>query len=197
MTLPPETVTLGLLAGGQATRLGGNDKAWLTVLDEPQVLRLAARFAQCCGQRLVSANRDLERYARQGLIAIPDRHPNCGPIAGLEALAARCQTPWLFTLPVDALDCDPGLLDALANAGDAGAVASDADGLQPLFALYPANALRAAVVDSISSGQYSIRGLQQAMRLPTVPIEGVRFGNLNTPEDLAVARREAADARSG
>ena len=36
--------TLGLIAGGRATRLGGADKAWLEKGGVPQVLRLAAEF---------------------------------------------------------------------------------------------------------------------------------------------------------
>jgi len=37
-------VTLGILAGGRASRLGGRDKAWLQRDGVPQVLRIARRF---------------------------------------------------------------------------------------------------------------------------------------------------------
>ena len=42
--LPADSVTLGLLAGGRGSRLGGIDKAWLERDGVPQVLRLARRF---------------------------------------------------------------------------------------------------------------------------------------------------------
>lgn len=187
MSLVAETVTLGLLAGGRASRLGGLDKAWLRCNGQPQILRLIERFADHCGTVLVSANRSLERYAALGLQALPDRHPGIGPIAGLEALAAGCETPWLLTLPVDALDCDAALLEALTAAGGKGAVAQDADGLQPLFALYRTQALREAVADAIAAGRHAVRGLQSAMRMPVVRMDRARFGNLNTPEALAAA----------
>lgn len=187
MSLAPDAVTLGLLAGGRAVRLGGRDKAWLCIQGQPQVLRLRALFADRCGSILVSANRALGRYAEHGLTVLPDRHPDIGPIAGLDALAAGCTTPWLFTLPVDALDCDGALLDALAAVGGQGAVAQDADGLQPLFALYRTQPLRSAATRAIASGRFAVRDLQSLLQLPVVRIEGARFGNLNTPQALAAA----------
>src|SRR5690606_30658243 len=54
--------TLGLLAGGRATRLGGADKAWLVKDGVPQVLRLARRVRDEVDAVLVSANRDHGRY---------------------------------------------------------------------------------------------------------------------------------------
>lgn len=194
MTLAPEAVTLGLLAGGRATRLGGRDKAWLRCRGQAQVLRLLERFTPRCAQVRISANRDLERYARHGLSAVSDRQPDLGPIAGLDALAAHCPTPWLFTLPVDVVDCEVAVLDALAAAaGAGGAVARDADGLQPLVALYRVDGLRAAVASAIAAGLLSVRGLQAAMGLPEVVLHGVRLGNLNTPADLAAAGCAAED----
>ena len=66
-------VTLGILAGGRGSRLGGRDKAWLARDGIPQVLRIAKRFDAECGAVLVSANRDLSRYAAHGLTAVADR----------------------------------------------------------------------------------------------------------------------------
>jgi molybdopterin-guanine dinucleotide biosynthesis protein A len=75
----------------------------------------------------------------------------------------------------------------LAGAGGDGAVAEDDDGLQPLVALYRRDALRAAIAVALASGDFAVRSLQAALRLPLVRFEGVRFGNLNTPDDLRVA----------
>lgn len=192
MNLPPDALTLGVLAGGQARRLGGRDKAWLTCHGEPQLLRLIAAFRGRCGQVLVSANRQLERYREHGLIALPDVHADCGPIAGLEALATACTTPWLLTVPVDAVAVDAGLADALAQRGERGAVAQDAAGLQPLFALYRVADLHAALATAIAGGRYAVRDLQASLQLPTVAFAPQRFGNLNTPEDLRAAGCEEA-----
>lgn len=180
-------VTLGLLAGGRASRLGGRDKAWLQRGGVPQVLRIARRFQDACHATLVSANTGAERFATVQLRAIPDRLDNVGPLGGIDALATACETPWLFTLPVDLVDADDGVLPSLYQAGSDGAVAADDDGLQPLIALYRVAALRDAVASALRERNYSVQAMQQRLQLPLVRFAGLRFGNLNTPEDLLVA----------
>lgn len=190
MIPPPsrDTLTVGLLAGGRATRLGGLDKAWLLRDGVAQVERLRDRFAAHASRVLVSANRDLSRYAAVDIDAIPDRHPDAGPLSGLDALAAATTTPWLFTLPVDALHVDASVLSRLIDAaGDTGASAEDDDGLQPLVALWPVAALRVAAADALRGDDFSVRGLQRALGMRTVRFAQVRFGNLNTPDDLVRA----------
>ena len=68
-------ITLGILAGGRASRLGGLDKAWLERDGIPQVLRWRDRFAAETGAVLVSANRGHERLAAHGLHAVPTASP--------------------------------------------------------------------------------------------------------------------------
>lgn len=190
--LPPEQITLGLLAGGRGTRLGGLDKAWLQRGGVPQVLRLQQRFSgQVQGTR-VSANRDLQRYADAGLVAVPDRVVDCGPISGLDALASACQTPWLLTVPVDLVDTNECLLRTLASLrGDNGAFAEDDDGVQPLVALWRVDALRPAVALTLQGSDHAVRRLQAGMDMASVRFAGVRFGNLNTPQALRAAGFDA------
>ena len=180
-------LTLGILAGGRATRLGGRDKAWLQRDGVPQVVRIARRFDAECGAVLVSANRDLSRYAEHGLRAVADEVADIGPLGGIDMLCAHCETPWLLTMPVDIVDANDCLLRTLANAGDDGAVADDGDGLQPLVALYRVEALREAVDAAIAAGDFSVQAMQQRMALARVRFAGLRFGNLNTPADLRLA----------
>lgn len=182
-------ITLGLLAGGRASRLGGVDKAWLMRDGLPQVIRWQRRFEGEVRGVLVSANRDLPRYAAAGLVAIPDRlEGDRGPIAGLDALLSRCPTPWLFTLPVDLVGTNDCLLRTLlAERGTDGAWAEDADGPQPLVALWHVMAARAAVAACLASGESSIQRVQSRLAMTCVRFDGVRFGNLNTRDDLRAA----------
>ena len=180
-------VTLGILAGGRASRLGGRDKAWLQRAGVPQVIRLVRRFEAECATVLVSANANLERYAAQGLSVVSDHVSGIGPIAGLQALADACSTPWLLTLPVDVIGTNECLLRTLAMAGDAGAVAEDDDGLQPLVALYRLDSLGSAIASALATGEHAIQAMQARLNLPRVRFSGLRFGNLNTPEDLLAA----------
>ena len=191
----PADITLGLLAGGAGSRLGGVDKAWLQRGGVPQVLRLARRLAGETGSVLVSANRDLARYAEAGLVAVPDRNPGIGPLAGLDALTAACTTPWLITLPVDLVDVNDCLLRSLAAAGGEGAFAIDGDGAQPLVALWRVEALRTALTEAFATGEGAVHALQARVGMAGVAFVGFRFGNLNTPADLAAAGVELPAAR--
>lgn len=181
------SVTLGILAGGRATRLGGLDKAWLVREGVPQVLRLAARFRGQVAEVLVSANRDLPRHAAAGLRAVADRVHDIGPLGGIDALAQACTTPWLLTIPVDLVDLNDCLLPTLMAAGKAGAYAGDDGGVQPLVALWNVADLRSGLVAAIDSGDYAVQSLQARLRMRPVRLPGVRLGNLNTPDDLAAA----------
>ncbi|TWT23715.1 molybdenum cofactor guanylyltransferase [Luteimonas marina] len=183
-----DDLTLGILAGGRATRLGGRDKAWLVRGGVPQVQRIATRFGVETGAVLVSANRELSRHAALGLTSVPDRIADAGPLSGLDALAAACRTPWLFTLPVDVVDANDCVLRMLVTQrSDHGASAQDDDGLQPLVALWRVDALREAVAAALATNAFAVHALQARLGMRVVRFEGVRFGNLNTPEDLAAA----------
>ncbi|WP_242103904.1 molybdenum cofactor guanylyltransferase [Lysobacter sp. M2-1] len=182
-------VTLGILAGGRATRLGGVDKAWLQREGLSQVLRLSERFRPQVVEVVVSANRDLQRHAAAGLRAIADREQDIGPMGGIDALAHACTTPWLLTIPVDLVDINDCLLPSLLAAGNAGtgAYAEDDNGAQPLVALWRVADLRRGLASAIASGDYAVQALQARLQMRLVRLPGVRLGNLNTPADLAAA----------
>ena len=180
-------VSLGILAGGRASRLSGRDKAWLQRAGVPQVTRLARCFEAECSAILVSANANFERYAEHSLAVVSDHVSGIGPMAGLDALADACTTPWLLTLPVDVIGTNECLLRTLAMAGDAGAVAEDDDGLQPLVALYRVETLRGAIEAALAAGEHAIQAMQVRLDLPRIRFRGLRFGNLNTPDDLHAA----------
>ncbi|MBO9829245.1 NTP transferase domain-containing protein [Xanthomonas sp. A2111] len=189
-------ITLGILAGGRAQRLGGCDKAWLQRDGQSQVQWLLQALAPQVSAVLVSANRSLPRYAAVGLQAVPDRvaappdaERSLGPIAGLDALAAACATPWLLTVPVDLCRLPPDLTAMLVAAATDhdGAWVEDAAGAQPLVALYRVAALRPALAEALAAGRYAPRALQQRLRMLSVALPEIVLGNLNTPQDLAAA----------
>lgn len=183
----PTSTTLGILAGGNATRLGGIDKAWLQRDGTPLVLALVRRLASEVDATLVSANRNFDRYRERDLRVVEDRITGIGPLGGLDALAHACTTPWLLTLPIDVVCVNECLLRSLRAAGGQGASAEDDDGPQPLVALWPVPALREAAADAIAEGDFAVHALQSRLGMARVRFDGVRYGNLNTLGDLAAA----------
>jgi molybdopterin-guanine dinucleotide biosynthesis protein A len=196
----PPRVTLGILAGGRGARLGGADKAALRYSGEPLLARMLAAFADAADDAILLSQR-ADARAIAGEHAPPSTlAPRCvhdlrpgqpGPLAGLEALLAATRTPWLLTTPVDLRDVPAGLAARLRAAaegdGDAAAatVVRDADGLQPLVALWPVATTLAAVRAALDADQRSARALVAGIPHRVLDVSPARLGNLNTPEDFA------------
>jgi molybdopterin-guanine dinucleotide biosynthesis protein A len=177
--------TLGILAGGRAIRLGCSDKAWAMYGGKPLIERILQGLGDSFAERVVSTNRDFARYDALGLRAVPDRIAEFpGPMAGLDALLATCATPWLMCVPVDLRAVPQDLVERLHAAGEGGAVARDASGLQPLIALWPVGRARVAVEEAFARGEHAVHGLVETLALSVVHFEGADFGNLNTPADF-------------
>ena len=182
---PEAHITLGILAGGRAVRLGGSDKAWAVYRGETLIERTLRALGDAFATRLVSANRGFGRYARLGMRPVRDRTQDFpGPLAGLDALLADCKTPLLLSVPVDLRTIPPGLVQRLLSAGEGGAVAQDASGLQPLIALWPVERARVAVARALAGGERAAHRVVAQLELPVVRFDGADFGNLNTPDDF-------------
>jgi molybdopterin-guanine dinucleotide biosynthesis protein A len=188
--LPRDQLTLGLLAGGQATRLQGMDKAWMRLRNRPQASRWMELLRDQVAACIASANRDLDRYAQIGIAAFPDEVPGRGPIEGLRMLALHCRTAWLFSLPVDIAGLPTEVLPALAagSASGNGAFLLDDDGPQPLVAIWRRDVLLAAANDAVRERDLSVQSLARRIGMLELRLQDVRLGNINTPEDLQVAR---------
>lgn len=180
-------VSLGILAGGRATRLGGIDKAWLMRGGIPQVQRLAQRWPDEIAEALVSSNRQDPRYAALGITPLADETPDLGPLSGLLALANASRTKWLLSLPADVVGLNDCLPRSLLAAGPHGAYALDDDGPQPLVALWPVDALRDVATQAIAQRELAVHALQKRLGMQPVRFADLRFGNLNTPADLEAA----------
>lgn len=188
MVIVPDSITLGILAGGRATRLDGLDKAWLERDGVPQVVRIARRLESHVATVIASANRNLSRYVDHGITTVADDLADAGPMGGLDAISRICRTPWLLTVPVDVMRVSEYFPQTLAaEAGTNGAFAIDDDGPQPLVALWRVEGLRKGITSAIASRAFAIHVLQKRLKMPPMRCVGIRFGNLNTPADLIAA----------
>lgn len=181
-----DRIALGILAGGQASRLGGVDKAMQSLGGDTLLAHTLAALPQVFAERLLSYNRGPAPALPAGLRIVPDQragHP--GPLAALEALAQATRQDWLVTVPVDCRRLPDGLVEGLARAaaGD-GAVARDGDGLQPLVGLWRVAALRPAVAAAFDAGDLAVHRLLTRLDLGCHDIAPLCLGNLNTPSDF-------------
>jgi molybdenum cofactor guanylyltransferase len=93
----PEEVGGYVLAGGKSSRMG-RDKALLELLGKPLVRHAVKKLRRVCMDvRILSDNPELAVYAP----IVPDLHPGCGPMGGMEAALAHSVFEWNLFLPVD------------------------------------------------------------------------------------------------
>lgn len=212
---PTEAVVVAILAGGTARRLGGGDKTLLMLGDgRPILAHILARLNSSAAVPVVlSANGDPARFAAFGLPVVPDAVREAdgtaaGPLSGLAAVMdwVRCTAPsvrWVVTVPGDVpfvpSDLVGHLVAACRRDGAEGAVAMSAGRVHHATALWPmdrAAALsRALRGDGLRRVETWAAGLTLARAEWTIPPGGPDpFFNINTPEDLAGARRLSAGA---
>lgn len=185
-----DQITLGILAGGLGQRLGGVDKAFVSLQGQTLLARTLAAMGEGYAQVLVSHNRADPRIAQSGASAIADLRADFpGPLAGLEALLHAASSRWLVTVPVDIREIPPQLLEdllqaRLSAAGCDGIVVADADGLQPLVALWPVAEARIASTRALNAGEHAVHRVIESLRFAIHDVSPLRLGNLNTPADF-------------
>ncbi len=194
--MPPSPLladcTGALVAGGQASRLGGVAKGLLRVGGEPLAARSLRLFDELFGEALIVAN-DPAPYEAFGVPVVPDRIVGKGAPGGLHAALSSATTSWVFTAGCDMPFLSAGPVSWLANRRDAPAVAVVWRGrLEPLHAFWSRDCLP-TVERMLRDGNPSMWKLATAVGARFVPEEewravdpeGRSFENANTPEDVA------------
>lgn len=189
-----------ILAGGQATRMGGGDKGLLKVGGQALLDHVMSRLDPQVQGLAINANGDPARFAHFGLPILPDSidgfaGPLAGVLAGLDWAASKGADS-IVTAAADTpfFPCDLVPMLQLAAEGMAYplvlAATPDTERGQarhPTFGLWPValrDDLRAALKDGVRKVvQWSDR---HDGRLATFPNEAAFF-NVNTPDDLARA----------
>ena len=199
-----------ILAGGQATRMGGGDKGLLTLGGIPLLQRAIDRLRPQVAEIALNANGDPSRFAGYGLPVVPDSidgfpGPLAGVLAGLDWAAERgaysivtvaADTPFFPTdLVVRLLDRAQGMAHPLVLAATPRGVektkSMSKSGLirHPTFGLWPValrDDLRAALNDGISKVViWTERHGGREVVFSTD--DGDPFFNVNTPDDLTAA----------
>jgi molybdenum cofactor guanylyltransferase len=201
-----EVPTLGLvLAGGQARRMGGGDKASLKVGGKTILERVLARLKSYCSPIIVNANGDPARFSRYGLAVVADSVPDfagplAGILAGLDWAAENApKIEWLASAPGDCPflpnDLVPRLHAARIDEKKPLACARTGEWRHPVAGLWPValrdDLRRALTVEGLHKIEaWTERHGVALAAWPDRPVDP--FFNINTPEDLAEAEKIAA-----
>jgi len=190
---PParDAITGLILAGGRGARMGDLDKGLLPWRGKPLVAHVCDRLAPQVGSLLISANRNLDRYAAYGAV-LPDEAalgPWQGPLAGVAAGLAAATTAWLAVAPCDTprlpSDLVPRLADAVA-AGAAPLAVASAGGRRHSVCMLLAVSLLPDLLDYLRGGLRKVDTWQARVGAVEVPFgDDGGFFNINTPDQLA------------
>ncbi len=86
-----------VFAGGRSSRMG-RDKALLELAGKPLLRHAVKKLRRVCMDvHVLTANLEFAAYAP----IVPDIHPGCGPLGGMEAGLAHSAFAWNLFMPVD------------------------------------------------------------------------------------------------
>jgi len=184
-------VSAAILAGGRSRRFLGRDKSALVVDGRTILEHQVAELSRMTGDIvLVGSQRSCD-----GLRAVPDRVPGCGPLGGLHTAFAETRGDALVVVACDMPHVTAPLLKYLL------ALTAEADivvprtrcGLHPVCAAY-ARSCAAVVAEHLAEKRLAMMALFDVLRVRIVHEAELRaFGdgdrllaNVNTPEELAL-----------
>lgn len=193
-----------ILAGGAASRYGGRPKGLEQVAGRRVIDRVADALRATSDAVLLIANDPAASAWIPGVPLATDVRPNCGSLGGIHAAIARAATP-VLVVAWDMPFVPPDLLRALRIAGsrvDAAVPESGSRrGVEPLCAYYTPACLP-AIERRLDANDLRVISFFDDVRLERLSDQEVRrygdpavlFMNVNSPDDLALAERHAADA---
>ena len=188
-----ELVTGVVLAGGKATRMGGEDKGLIAIGGRQMISYVVSALAPQVKDVIINANRNTERYAELGYRVVGDSIEGYfGPLAGMSSAMQAADTPLIVTAPCDSpfvpADLTARLYDGLISDNAEISVAHDGERMQPVFTL-----LQTELLDSmrayLEAGERKIDRWFAQHRCVTVDFsdQPATFLNVNTPDDIAAA----------
>jgi molybdenum cofactor guanylyltransferase len=138
-----EPITAVILSGGQARRMGGEDKGLVTFSTKPMishVITVLESLHEPVDTVLINTNRP-KGYAQFDLQIIEDKlKDDEGPLVGIEAGLASIENGYLLVVPCDTplLTVEPilRLIKAVREQGAGCAVVHDGERMQTTLALF-------------------------------------------------------------
>jgi molybdopterin-guanine dinucleotide biosynthesis protein A len=188
----PTRCAAAILAGGRATRMGGRQKAFLTLEGKRIIDRQLAVLSVIFGEIWISAN-DPGAFQDFGLPVVTDSIPDVGPLGGLLAVLEATFASHIFVVACDMPFLVPDAVRLIAHYPDEATVIIPViDGRpEPMFARYGKAALP-AIRARLAAGErktttfhsdVSVRVIaEQTLRAVDPTLQSLI--NVNRPEDL-------------
>jgi molybdenum cofactor guanylyltransferase/molybdopterin-guanine dinucleotide biosynthesis protein MobB len=181
-------IAVAILAGGESSRLGGNDKGLLKLAGKPLVEYLLAELAIDFSSLFFIANRSKEHYGAFGFPVYSDIMAGFqGPLMGIASALHYSDKPWTLIVPCDAprisRTCVQQLIDERDNSDSDIIFARDSEFKFPVLALIRTTLL-ASVKRALAEGDRKIVKWYFQHRYSTILIDKYFTANINTAEHL-------------
>lgn len=179
-----------ILAGGRATRMGGQDKGLISIQGQPMVVRICEALRPQVDTLYINANRNQSSYSRlTGCTLVSDHIGHfAGPLAGMAAALNVCTLPYLVAVPCDSPFVAPDLVirlyQALRQQQAEIAMTMQGDKAQPVFVMLSQHLLPSLTL-FLESGGHKIINWYYQHRVAEVDFSdrAQMFENINTPQE--------------
>jgi molybdopterin-guanine dinucleotide biosynthesis protein A len=193
-----------ILSGGLNTRMGGQNKAFLSVGDRSILDRLARTVEGLFEQVVLVTNAPLE-YLSWDLMIVTDLFPLRSSLTGIHAGLFHASAPHIFVTACDTpflkRELITALLDELEPKWDV-IIPETKDGAQPLCAIYSKRCLK-PIENQLGKEDPKIINFFSKVKVKKIAEPQLRradpdlvsFFNINTPEDLAASKKMSEEGR--
>lgn len=178
-----------ILAGGLATRMGGQDKGLVLLDGRPMIAHVTEHLRPQITTLVINCNRNHDRYRAYADIVVGDELPDFpGPLAGIQAGLRACPGDWVMIVPCDMPFLPTDVVEHLSTALPADAIAACAEctgQLQPLVLLLRRDAGLQSVTTALQQGERKVE--RWVRSLPAIQVrfdDADAFRNLNSPDEL-------------
>jgi molybdopterin-guanine dinucleotide biosynthesis protein A len=191
-------VTIAIQAGGQSSRMG-RDKGLVKLGPLTLIEHVINRLSGLGDEIIVTTNRP-DDYAFLGLPLYSDPQPGAGAAHGLQTALTAAGGDAVLVAACDMPFIEPGLIRTMIERLTLGTdvvVPYRQDRYEPMLAVYRRRTCLPALNQALEEGrrrmiafypQVKVRKLEGDELTQQDP-QGLSFFNINTPEDLATAKR--------
>jgi len=179
-----------ILAGGQARRMGGQDKGLIELARKPMIEYVLNAIKPQVDDIIINANRNQSVYEGYGFPVVADQVEGyCGPLAGMASGLEAAKTPFVVTVPCDSPLIPDDLVQKLYSAlqdDDAEICTARSNGrLQPVFTVMKTEILP-SMLEYLNNGERKIDKWFEQHRLAIADFseQPDTFININSAEEL-------------
>jgi molybdopterin-guanine dinucleotide biosynthesis protein A len=195
MTIPCTGV---ILSGGLNTRFSGKDKSFIRLGNTCILDLIYSIFKDLFDEIILVTNSPMD-YIHLDATIVTDIYPVRSSLTGIHTGLYYASNDYSFFIACDTPFLNKMLIETIIDQIDAGVdaiVPETSNGIEPLFAVYSKNCLH-TIEHQLNQKHLKVKKFLKKIRtkfLPEIKIKEVdpdlnSFFNINTPEDLAIAKK--------